>query len=192
MKRGILALIVIGIGIIAGLQWLDVGAITSTTRTEHHISTFAYPGNDTEISVSGNVAVEVVGPDDDSLVEAVHRQLLADPAMGPASLVAAADSDDTARLIVDITDGDVSWLPVWSHAVIEPHVVYASDGDVSWKDETPVVMNSAAGPVLRVRGDLTIADESRGLMSRPGYRRHLAQQVASGVREAMAQQLTNR
>lgn len=192
MRRVLLALIVVGLGMIAGLQWLDVRAMTSTTQTEHSISAYASTVGDIEVDTGGSVAVEVIGQDGDPLVEVVRRQLLAEPAMGPASLVAAADRDDTARLLVDISKRDVSWLPVLSHAVIEPHIVYASDGDLSWKDETPVEMHSDDGSLLRIRGDLTIEDESRGLMSRPAYRQHLAQQIASGVRDAMAQQLTNR
>lgn len=194
MKRVVLAVIVIGIGMTAGLLWLDLRAMTSATQTEHSISAYGFNVDDKKPDTTGTIAVEVVGMDGDPLVGAVRRALLAEPAVGPASLVPAAEGNDTARLLVDITNCDAAWLPVWSHAVVEPHIVYASDGDLGWKDDTPVTMSSDDGSVsvLRIRGDLTITDESRGIISRPAYRRHLAQQIASSVRAAVAQQLTNR
>ncbi len=53
-----------------------------------------------------------------------------------------------------------------------------------------VVMGRNDGlPQLRMRGDLTLGDTTRGVISRPAYQRHLAQQIASAVSDTLKKQV---
>ncbi len=94
-------------------------------------------------------------------------------------------------LIVQVTDRDVKWTPVYARAAVSARFTYASDGDMSWRDEFTVVMNLMGGePQIRVRGDLGVADTSRGVVSEPAYQRLLAQRIAAAVSEALQKQLS--
>ncbi len=93
-------------------------------------------------------------------------------------------------LVVEARRDASTWTPAYASASIVTRIVYASDGDLSWQNDKAVVMGRNDGlPQLRMRGDLTLGDTTRGVISRPAYQRHLAQQIASAVSDTLKKQV---
>ncbi|HEX2922885.1 MAG TPA: hypothetical protein VHS28_02520 [Chloroflexota bacterium] len=93
-------------------------------------------------------------------------------------------------LMVESKPANLTWTPVIANAGVVTRMYYASDGGMSWRNDAVLAMGRPdGGPQLRVRGDLELKDNSWGLLSRIGYQRHLAQQTAISVSNALKQQL---
>ena len=93
--------------------------------------------------------------------------------------------------VVRVSDGDAKWPPVHSRSALTVSMAYASDGDMSWRDEFTVRMGRQdGGPQVRVRGDISVADATNRLISEPAYRRHIAEQIAVMVGGTLKQQLS--
>jgi hypothetical protein len=86
-------------------------------------------------------------------------------------------------LFVEVTPLQFLWLPVFTRANLEVHMVYSSDGDMSWMDHQAVVMESS--PLERLRGDFNVADTSFGLMTLRGQARYLGRQTADELLKAI-------
>ncbi len=94
-------------------------------------------------------------------------------------------------LMVRVADQGVNWTPIYARAAVTARMVYASDGDLSWRDEFTVRMSTTDGePQIRVRGDIRMEDTTTGVVSQPAYRRLLAGQIAAAVSEALKKQLS--
>jgi hypothetical protein len=93
-------------------------------------------------------------------------------------------------LMVQPAERSVRWTPIFASGSVVFKTVYASDGDLSWRDDGTVVMSFSGEPQIRIRGDLTLEDTTRGLVSRPAYERHLAERMAIHVSDALWKQLS--
>jgi hypothetical protein len=92
--------------------------------------------------------------------------------------------------MVQTIPSSLNWTPVYASAGVVTRIVYASDGDLSWREDTVVKMGrNDGGPQVRVRGDLELKDTTRGVVSRPAYHRHLSQQIALAVSNTVKKQL---
>ncbi len=100
------------------------------------------------------------------------------------------DGTGWPMLAVQARGDALNWTPAYAKASVVTRIVYASDGDMSWRDDTSVAMGRPdRQSQLRVRGDLELADTTWGVVSRPAYRRHLAQQIASAVSDVLKEQV---
>lgn len=99
---------------------------------------------------------------------------------------------DVPTLFVEVAGQGNLWTPVYAREGLEVSLAYASDGDVSWRNQTSVVMVMPnTQPTVRVSGKLQVEDSTRGLTSYPAYQRHLGRQAAAEIVKALRQALTN-
>lgn len=70
--------------------------------------------------------------------------------------------------------------------VLVAKIAYSSDGDTSWRDQSPVTMSSDHGPTVEVRGEFQITDVTLGVTSHGAYQKHLGRYAAVQVGEAVA------
>jgi hypothetical protein len=82
------------------------------------------------------------------------------------------------------------WTPFYATAQLAVRVAFASDGQVDWDQLGEIDTVIQASPAIRFSGDLEIRDRSLGLISHPGYRSHLAQQISDKVLESARNALT--
>jgi hypothetical protein len=101
----------------------------------------------------------------------------------------AVDQDDNPLFIVEFDKVDIRWTPISGMASIEVSVAFASDGDVFFRHRTPVHFDDGDSPSLKIKGDLQIKDETRGLISRVAYHRYLQESVSQAIADLFQAQL---
>jgi hypothetical protein len=89
-------------------------------------------------------------------------------------------------LWIEISQREIHWTPFRSNATLTIDIIYASDGDLSWRYATGTVMNGDQ-PTVHSRGTLKITDRSQGIISRKAYQRHLGAQIADEIYRMMQQ-----
>ncbi len=88
-------------------------------------------------------------------------------------------------LLVEVPHRDILWTPLHARGKITVKVVYASNGDLSWRDEATVHMDNRDGSVLRARGELQMEDVTSGVVSQLHYYGHLGSLVAAEVAKSL-------
>lgn len=138
--------------------------------------------------------VQAPEPLEEALVEALTTELSSNPYVGTVTvreepLQAAASTVLVVRVEEPAT---FLWSPVYARTKGTVQVVYASDGEVSWIDETPVVLETSdpPQPLARLRGTMDLDGSSYGLVSRPGYYSYLAGELAGQISSLLEAQLS--
>jgi pimeloyl-ACP methyl ester carboxylesterase len=90
---------------------------------------------------------------------------------------------------VDIIRDAVTWTPLYGRASPTFQVIFASDGDVTWRDTGTVFMSNDIGPVVRLYGTFEQADSTYGLLSRPAYIRLLNESAAEQIVKSLSNAL---
>lgn len=157
----------------AGFQTQVSGTTTASSTTV---------GN---ASVPAPSAVTVVVRAPESVRPRLERQVReAFAAEGLDVTVAAEIPDGDAPVVVVVVDEwDGRWNPVTPSATVEWRAVYDANGherhvEAALADDV-VVFDSRDGPDLVASGDYRLEDSATGVVSRPAYRRHLADAVAA-------------
>jgi hypothetical protein len=85
-------------------------------------------------------------------------------------------------LAVGIAEREVFWTPVYGRAQLTVLIAYASDtGDISWRDGPPSEVRGGQDLAVRIRGDIRVADATRGFIARPAYLQHLGKAIADEI-----------
>ena len=195
MRHRIPILLIVGAALAAAaFWWLNFHAAASDTRAGLQLVTMSSnpPSEGADGAArSTSPAICVVGDAHfaDGLRIAVERELAA-AGIGISGVCPPSGTDATGRpiLVVKVVEDRATWTPVYSTSSLRVSVAYASDGDVTWAERQPVVMPSGVRTV-RAEGSVTVDDESRGLYSRPAYRRHLGEAAGSEIGKHFAKTL---
>jgi hypothetical protein len=184
-----------GLVILLAAAFLLVSFRLISSRTATNSTVAASRGGDT--GPSWNFSPETtglyVGAEErmaQALRERVKRLLQSQEHMGKfTSLNAPADQMDIPQLYVQVKPVTHVWTPVYAHSEYELVIAYASNGDIPFRDDaTPHFVYMDDQPVLQFQGKISLTDNSWGLMSLPGYRDYLADQLAGQVQKTLQQQ----
>lgn len=196
MRVVLMGLLVVGI-LALGLTLLDfrIAESSDNTQTEMARMTLGLEAGAT-LPPPGSLRIHVAGGESLSayLKTELAQQWAAKSGARDMEIVSSlSDQADGPALMVQPEESSVSWTPIFARASISIKIVYASDGDLSWRDDRSVVMSTRDGrPQIRVRGDLKLEDTTRGLVSRPAYQRHLAERIAMQVSDVLWKQLSGK
>jgi hypothetical protein len=117
----------------------------------------------------------------DTLEQALSEQLQAQVTTIP---LAPSDTEEErcaqALLLIELLAPTIRWIPFYASSTITVEVVYASDGDISWRYATSMI-NRDSMPVVHARGKLIITDQSKGLISIKAYRQYLGKRIAEEI-----------
>lgn len=195
MKRFNLALVfVLLLGVlVAAFLWLDFQLARSNTQAQSTVST-ARSGepDDQGLLLNQGLLVFVEGPEDLArpLRRELARRLGVIPNLAGISVVDnPPDQVGQPVLGFEIQASNVNWTPVYARAQLNLRMIFASDGELSWRHLQNPVMELRELGTIRVDGDFTIEDTTVGLISRPAYYRYLAEQIALRTGESLAQAL---
>ncbi len=186
------ALIVV---IVAALLLLvDFQAATSASIVESSVSKFTVGATaSTRFPPPASLCLVVSGGSElhAYLEKELVQGLRSAPGIGEVTPIDSADGEKSCpTLLVEASPDVLTWTPVYSSARGVARLIYASDGDLSWRNDKAVVMSNRDGsPQVRVRGDLKLGDTTRGIMSRPAYQRHLAHQIALAASDVLKKQV---
>jgi hypothetical protein len=192
MQRTVLGLAILLLaGILAAaFWWLDFHAARSETQAEHVLETFTTG----EPEKAPPASLKVYVADTDGFAEALRAALVSDLQQELAiGRVESADTigeqTGTPVLVVEPDNRTITWTPVYGSNRLTAHIAYTSNGDLSWRDKSPVRMDSTDAPAIWVRGEFKINDTTWGLISHRWYLRHLAKELAAEVTRALESQL---
>jgi hypothetical protein len=170
---------------------LDFKVARSTTTADSQVSTIRsgegsneYPPLVVYVQAPGNLA--------EPLRQALFNQV---GTAAPFSTLTVTESPGSepgsAALVVVVDRRTYIWTPLYATADLGVRIAFASDGRVDWNElgEIDSVMQNS--PAVRLSGDLTIRDNSFGLISHPGYRSHIAGQISDRVVESLKTALTS-
>jgi hypothetical protein len=175
------------------LVWMapiDMQAARSRTNTNHTLSTATVDSPDARLVQRQGIEIRIVVAEQHVVGDALAQQLarqLSQRLPQSQIYVNTKPVDETLSLplvLVEITDSDLTWTPIWSDAALTAEVFYASDGDISWREARSMIMGAGESTV-HSRGTIHLTDSSQGLFSRFGYQRHLGKAMGNEVYKMM-------
>lgn len=192
MKKtiGILVSILAVMILSAAFIWTDFHMATSQTKIESQVTTYGLKGQASgELPAHLPVQIYVAGDDlfSKALRDQLNKHLQAIPRFNQVSLLSTLpEKSKQSVLMIDQGEAARLWTPVYGRSQFTVHFVFASDGDISWRNEDVVRMKSSNTQVVRIRADLTVNDSSFGLISRIYYQKYLAERVASQIATSLS------
>jgi hypothetical protein len=167
--------------------WLDLRMAHGSTRSESQVQTFTAgveQGQPKPAIHQLTVYVDEPGYMQGSVRQGLVKRIQDTRGIQDLRVVSELPQPGEGPvLFVEVTPLQFLWLPVFTRANLEVHMVYSSDGDMSWMDHQAVVMESS--PLERLRGDFNVADTSFGLMTLRGQARYLGRQTADELLKAI-------
>lgn len=179
----------------AAFFWSDFQAATSHAGANSQVATYSsHLDGIRATQSSGELRLYVSGGD--ALSAVLRKQLTALLRSGPTfHSVKIEDSPPSTvggpALMVEISQREGLWTPVRATGHLVMKIVYASNGDLSWRDDSVVRMENRGQPLRRIRGEFQLQDSTNGLISQRGYDRHLGQSVAGQVSDSLLKALDN-
>jgi hypothetical protein len=196
MKKSVLGWIILGmagLGILFSLisfGWIlgSQSAVTSEV-VAYHQNTEASP-----VAFSP-LAPRLVVEGEDTLARALRaeitRRAKSEKTLGQVNFTFVTDeAAQSPLLVVRLKQHSGFWTPVYARTTLQVEAAYASNGDVSFRENEPTQFHSAGDqPVRQYEGHYQLTDSSWGIMSLPGYRDYLAHQVAADLLTSLQEQL---
>ena len=187
MKRTIAILVSMLVVVIlaAAFLWTDFHMSTSQTKIESQVTTYGMNGQGSnELPAHLPVQIYVTGDNlfSNALRDQLRIRLEATPRFNQVSIPnALPQNSEQPVLLIDPGEAGRLWTPVYGKSRFSINLIFASDGDISWRNEDVVRMNNIDGQVIRIRADFTVNDSSFGLISRIFYQKYLAERAASQI-----------
>jgi hypothetical protein len=141
---------------------------------------------------SSALAVEGNGRLERLLAAEITRQAEGIALLGRIDLLKVpVDQVGQPLVYVTVQRKDILWTPFYARSTIQVDVAYATDGDVSFRNNDPTHFVSLTDqPYVQYYGSYSFDDKSWGVFSWPGYQDHLADQIAKTVLASLQEELS--
>ena len=195
MKKSTLGWIVLGVAGLGALFFLADFRIIKSQSTASSDVGASHQNPQTGPVAFSQLATRLVVEGDDPLAHALRAELmhLADSDSTAGQLTSAPTQDEAAQsplLVVTLKQQSGYWTPVVARTDLQVEAAYASNGDVSFREREPTQFSSSGEQAVRqYEGHYRLTNTSWGVMSLPGYRNHLAHQIAVALLASMQEQL---
>ena len=122
-----------------------------------------------------------------ALRNTLGEQLDANPVLGDVMLLEpVSDFAHASYLILEIQDARVFWIPFYATSDLQVNLAFASDGDVSFRNQPVSPMQTEdRQPLIRAQGQVLLTDRSWGLLSRPAYLRLISESLSVQINQAL-------
>ena len=199
MKKtiGIVAVVITTLILSAAFIWTDFHISTSQTKIESQVNTYGFTGQTSE-KLPPELPLQIYVEGDDlfsrALRDQLSKRLEAIPRFNQVSILneisilgAQPQNSNPSILVVNSSESGHRWTPIYGRSQFTVNLIFASDGDISWRNDKVVRMNNAiAVQVVRISADFTVQDSTFGLISRIYYNRYLADQVATQIASSLS------
>ncbi|MEZ4638859.1 MAG: hypothetical protein R2856_28495 [Caldilineaceae bacterium] len=168
---------------------VDLQIGSSRTNINHTISTATVDDPDA-LLVQRGVEIYLTASDQPVVGDTMVRELVAQLSRRlPVQRITLIEDpgmphSDAPLIYFEIADSELTWTPLWANASMTVDVVYASDGDISWRNAASMIMGQDT-PTVHARGTIQLEDASRGVFSFFGYRRHLGKALGDDLFKMM-------
>lgn len=195
MKRliGFLGFLSVIILLAAAFMWTDFHMATSQTKIESQVSTYSIQGQKSE-KLPENLPIQIYVEGNDlfsrALIAQLNKQLEPLPHFSQVSVLSSPPQNSNQSILsISPDQSGRFWTPVYSNSQFTVHLVFASDGDISWQNDEVIRMPESAIQVVRVRAEFSVKDTSFGLISRIYYQKYLAERFAEQIAESLSSTL---
>jgi hypothetical protein len=198
MNMNRIYLMVIAVVVIAGVAcsflFMDFGASRSETSVNSRAGTFAYM--EKVANVSGDIYLYVDGGEEfDSVLGDVLGRELVGIASRVIEFAKLKDEFDGQLVAVTVIWDDIDYTPLYSQAEMNVLYFLSSSGESEYfkkfkrekfgGKDVIVRFNRSQGPQVIKKGEISFRDTSYGVFSLKYYKRHLADRIASKVRDEL-------
>jgi hypothetical protein len=175
--------------VVAAFLTLDFRVARSATTVEHRLATYR-ASDDLPASMQSGASIDLIVEGQSNFAQVLRQvlaqQLAASVIAGDVELLErAAQPTGQATLLLTVEQESILWSPLFGRSRLVALLFFSSDDDLAWVAEVPRVVYAGDGPMVRGDGTFELADTSGGLLSLPGYRRLLAEQLATRIVEAL-------
>ncbi len=176
----------------AAFLLLDFRLMTSRTNSQSTVASSSGGDGAPKSVVVDTTGLYVEGPDAlaASLGAEIRQGLQGEQHVGELTTInMPADKLDIAQMVVQVTPETRIWTPFYAQSEYLVSVSYASNGDVSFRNqEAPHFMFVGPQAAMQFDAEITVKDQSAGLMSAPGYRHYLAEKIAGMIKDTFQQE----
>ena len=170
--------------LVIAFWWLDFRLARSATQSDLQLSAYR-SGKELPPEVAPGAPLDYAVVDSGMLAQALRdelsQQLQADPAFSNVTAVTPTEQSANPFAFIEVEPIQVTWTPFYATARASVTVIYASDGDISWRHDPVVQFNSSEGPIVRTRGTFLFESRAWGLFSYEGYHTLLAEQMGQEI-----------
>ncbi len=199
MKKtiGIVAVVITTLILSTAFICTDFHISTSQTKIESQVTTYGFKGETSE-KLPAKLPVQIYVEGDDlfsrALRDQLSKRLEAIPRFNQVSILSEISvlgeqpqNNNLSVLVINSSESERLWTPIYGRSQFTVNLIFASDGDISWRNDKVVRMNNTIGvQVVRISADFTVQDSTFGLISRIYYNRYLADQVATQIASSLS------
>jgi hypothetical protein len=173
--------------LLAAFLLINFHAAVSNTRSQNNIVTSGI-GDQLPDAMQHRDPIAIVVDGDGPFVDALQISIseqMRKAGLGNVPLAGghtAADSKPV--LLVKVAKPELIWTPFFGKSQFTVKVGYASNGDLSFLEKTPVTYNNQNGSVLNMSAEYQVEDQSWGIISYPGYYQILSDWLARAIVDA--------
>jgi len=173
----------------AAFLLLDFRVAASNTQTGKLIFTTDM-GENMPVPMQSRDKISIVLVGEGPLVRALQKALpeqMGEAGIGESDLVQELESVyQNPVLVVKVSEPDPIWTPFFAMGQFSVHAGYASDGDSTFMEGVEKTHTSVAKKdVANMYAEYEVNDRSFGLISRQGYHRFLADNLAKEIVTAL-------
>jgi hypothetical protein len=171
----------------AALLWVDFHAARSETRANSQVTTLTSGSGEQalgQVPPGWTIALQVAGGGgiESRLRTSLPAEMERRPSIGEVrGLRSPDDPVDTPAMLVELTQAETGWTPVHATATVIASFVYASNGDLTWRNDESIGISNERGPTVLVKGEIKLSDTTSGVISLPAYQRKLGEALAVEV-----------
>jgi hypothetical protein len=172
----------------AALLWADFHAARSETRAESSVTTMRSSAANAQVQGQGSISrttalrVEGDGGVESRLRDSLPAEMERRPSIGNVVELQSPDHPvDTPAMLVHLAYEDTRWTPVHATAAITATFVYASNGDLTWRNDESIGIDNEKGVTVLIKGEIRLSDATSGVISLRAYERKLGEALAAEV-----------
>jgi hypothetical protein len=196
-KRWIILVAVIGLIALTAPALILANFSSMTSQMEHNSSLATSTGSiDPAQPIYPQMTGLVVTGDERlaaALRDQIVRQLQGSPAFGQIQVLSGiVERVDFPILLIEITQKEILWTPIYARANLQINLAYASNGDISFRLTRPTEFKQTGSETsIQRSGQYTFSDVSWGIISSPGYIDYLAREIVRPISNDLRGKINN-
>ncbi len=163
---------------------INFHAAGSNTRSQNNIVTSSM-GDQLPVAMQRRDQITIVVEGDGLFVDTLQKSIseqMRKARLGNVRIgVGQTAAGSTPVLMVKVAKPKLIWTPFFGTSQFTVKVGYASNGDLSFLEKSPVTYSNQNGSVLNMSAEYQVEDQTWGIISYPGYYQILSDWLARTI-----------